>query len=127
MVEYHTDAESNNMTDQPHPVPSSNVIPEIEDPDVTDAQLGAIVRRFQGMVRPPMPIVVRPSWFEKTVVVLGFLLVGVIVASIVIQYQATLTNREVGKDVIHVLCDPKRIPEIVNADAETQRICGEVP
>lgn len=95
----------------------------VEDPEVTDAQLGALVRQYRGITRPPQVIVVRPNWFEKTVVILGFLLVGVLLAAGVAQYRATLTNRKVGQDFTHVLCDPGRIPEIVNADEKTKEIC----
>lgn len=98
-------------------------IPEVDDISISNEQLGAVVRAFRGMTRPPQVIVVRPSWFEKAVVVLGFLLIGVIVAGAWINYQSTLSNRKIGKDLTHVLCDPGRIPEIVHADERTKQIC----
>lgn len=102
----------------------THMIAEVDDPKISNEELGALVRAYKGVVRPPQVITVQPDWFSKTVVVLGFCLVFAIGIGGWVIYNATVANRQYGKDIKHVLCDPKRIPELLDADERTKQICG---
>lgn len=86
------------------PVDSNHLFPEVEDPEVTDAQLGAIVRAYRGVSRPPQVIIVKPSWFEVMTVIVCMALAGTVAVGVAVLYHASITNRNLGAEIIDVVC-----------------------
>lgn len=103
----------------------SAMFPEIEDPNVSNEQLGAIVRAYRGVTRPPQVIVVRPSWFEVMLVLACLSLAGVVAVGSAILYRATLTNRGLGSDIITLVCHTHTDPNDVTLDEHIRKICEE--
>lgn len=88
----------------PKPVSSSEMFPEVEDHEVSDAQLGALVRAYRGISRPPQVIIARPTWFEVANLIVTLALAGVVAVSVVALYQTTLTNRHLESDIVYTMC-----------------------
>jgi hypothetical protein len=104
--------------------PNKPMFPEVNDPDITDAQLGALVRRYEGLIRPPLVVQVRPRWFDVAQVIAVMLVAGALVVGAIIQLNATYGNRQKGTDVVHILCDKGRIGGVQSQpDYRTKQIC----
>lgn len=50
---------------QPHDLLEGPIEQAIKDPDITDEQLGRLLRHYAGLVRPPQVIIAQPSWWER--------------------------------------------------------------
>lgn len=77
----------------------------IEDEEVTDAQLGALVRQYKGLTKSPKYVVVRPSYWEKAIILAVLALLG----AMVFRFFWDNAQREQTRDKIevntYVTCD----------------------
>jgi hypothetical protein len=105
--------------------PQGPLFPEIDDPTVTDEQLGMIVRAYKGVARPPQVIVVRSTGWEKALAV-ALLLACLVFGSgfwVISNTQEFQLQR--GSDTRHILCDKGRIGGVDSEpDARTKEICA---
>lgn len=75
------------------PVDANDMLAEVaDDTEVTDAQLGSLVRRYRGIVRPPQVIVVHPTWWDKAMILVVLALAGLMI----VTFVYTTTDRHAG-------------------------------
>jgi hypothetical protein len=103
--------------------PEDPIIQALDSEEVTDEQLGRIVRLHSNALRAPRVIVMKPSWYESAMAIGFIILIGVIAVGAYVNHQTTLNNRVVSKDVIMILCDRDRLVPGIEPSGPTIEAC----